>query len=157
MGFSNNTIQIYDVEARQFPSWSQDIVASLPKRFSEAHDPILGVTFDPSPQPRHALFWGSSWMCKVKLEGQPGTSGGTRRSSSKKRRRNSQKLSAHEENGVLPDEHQPPREARMITHYRPTLCVEFLGRGEMVVVERPLVDVMARLPPAYFKHKYGMS
>ena len=28
---------------------------------------------------------------------------------------------------------------------------------ELVVVERPLVDILLMLPPAYFKHKYGIS
>lgn len=46
---------------------------------------------------------------------------------------------------------------KMVTHYRPILHVDFLGPGELVVVERPLVDVLATLPPAYFKPKYGVS
>ena len=46
---------------------------------------------------------------------------------------------------------------KMVTHYRPILHVDFLGPGELVVVERPLVDVLATLPPAYFKPKYGLS
>lgn len=45
----------------------------------------------------------------------------------------------------------------MITHYRPILYMDFLDAGELVVVERPLVDVLSELPPAYFKHKYGAS
>ena len=45
----------------------------------------------------------------------------------------------------------------MITHYRPVLHVDFLDSGELVVVERPLVDVLALLPPAYYKSKYGAS
>jgi U3 small nucleolar RNA-associated protein 4 len=46
---------------------------------------------------------------------------------------------------------------KMITHYRPILFVDYLTAGELVVVERPLVDVLSTLPPAYFKHKYGAS
>jgi U3 small nucleolar RNA-associated protein 4 len=84
--------------------------------------------------------------------------------STKKRRRESKK------HGVLPPvapsfttsteseaykDHS--RDNRMITHFRPMLCVDFLGPGELLVVERPLVDVLATLPPAYFKHKYGVS
>jgi len=45
----------------------------------------------------------------------------------------------------------------LVTHYRPILFVGFVGRGELVVVERPLVDVLARLPPAFFKPKYGKT
>lgn len=46
---------------------------------------------------------------------------------------------------------------KVVTHYRPILLVDFLDPGELVVVERPLVDVLATLPPAYFKPKYGAS
>jgi U3 small nucleolar RNA-associated protein 4 len=54
------------------------------------------------------------------------------------------------------EEHQS-HNFKMVTHYRPILHVDFLGPGELVVVERPLVDILARLPPAYFKPKYGAS
>jgi U3 small nucleolar RNA-associated protein 4 len=49
------------------------------------------------------------------------------------------------------------RDFKMITHFRPILFVDFLTAGELVVVERPLVDVLSTLPPAYFRHKYGAS
>jgi U3 small nucleolar RNA-associated protein 4 len=43
----------------------------------------------------------------------------------------------------------------IITRYRPMLFADFLGPNELVVVERPLVDLMSALPPAFFKSKYG--
>ena len=49
------------------------------------------------------------------------------------------------------------RNFKLITHYRPLLLVDFVSPGELVVVERPLVDVLAKLPPAYFKPKYGAT
>lgn len=74
---------------------------------------------------------------------------------SKKRRRDSVK------NGAAPaaadGEDQNTNNFKLVTHYRPILHVEFLAPGELVVVERPLVDVLATLPPAYFKPKYGAS
>lgn len=50
-----------------------------------------------------------------------------------------------------------PNNFKIITTYRPILFAEFIAPGEMVVVERPLVDVLAKMPPAYFKPKYGAS
>ena len=44
---------------------------------------------------------------------------------------------------------------KLVTTYRPILFVDFMGDKELVVVERPLVDVLAKLPPAFFKPKYG--
>ena len=46
---------------------------------------------------------------------------------------------------------------KLVTHYRPVLFVDFIAPAELVVVERPLVDVLAKMPPAYFKPKYGAS
>ena len=46
-------------------------------------------------------------------------------------------------------------EFNIITRYRPILFADFLSAGEVVVVERPLVDLMSSLPPAFFKAKYG--
>ena len=43
----------------------------------------------------------------------------------------------------------------MVMRYRDILLVDFLSAGEMVVVEKPLIDVLHTLPPAYFKARYG--
>jgi U3 small nucleolar RNA-associated protein 4 len=149
MGFPDKTLQIFDVETRQFPAWSKRLCNSLPKCLAHTHEPILGVAFDPSgmssPTPTYALFWGSTWMCKVPLNNS--LSGDD---SAKKRRRESKNLAP------VPSSEQT-RDVKVITQYRPLLLVDFLEAGEMVVVERPLADVLASLPPAYFKHKYGTS
>ncbi|KAK7064410.1 WD-repeats-region domain-containing protein [Favolaschia claudopus] len=153
LAFPDNSIQLFDVESRQFPSWARDICNNLPKKFTRTHDHVLGVAFDPAiagpslkvssgaSVPRYALFWGSTWLCKIMLD----DSG---RSGNRKRRREGDKVDQ------MPDEHV---QFRMITHYRPILYVDFLAAGELVVVERPLVDVLATLPPAYFVNKYGAT
>ncbi|KZP32200.1 hypothetical protein FIBSPDRAFT_723294 [Athelia psychrophila] len=141
LAFPDNTFQVFDVEAGVFPEWARTLSTSLPKRFTRIHDPVLGIAFDPASQGK-VLFWGSTWMCRVNL-GEHMSKG------SKKRRRNSMKNGAPEE--------EANNDFKMVTHYRPILHVEFLAPGELVVVERPLVDVLATLPPAYFKPKYGAS
>ncbi|KAF9073758.1 WD40-repeat-containing domain protein [Rhodocollybia butyracea] len=160
LAFPNNTFQVYDVETRQFPAWSHELCNNLPKRFTTLHDPIIGVTFEPPPagapsqsSGKFAVFWGSSWLCKMGFEDGP-----FRERFSKKRRRESTKPppSYKNNNDGGPDEPHY-KEFKMITHYRPLLFVDYLAHGELIVVERPLVDVLATLPPAYFKHKYGAS
>ncbi|CAA7264711.1 unnamed protein product [Cyclocybe aegerita] len=163
LAFPDNTIQIYDVETRQFPAWGKELASSLPKRFTNAHDTVLGAAFDPLPSPsplwlatgsgiaedqdqtrtRYVLFWGATWLYKVSLDTRVRTGG-------KKRRRDAAGLG-------LPDEGRQWRDSKMVTTYRPILCCDFLAKDELVVVERPLVDVLLTLPPAYFKHKYGAS
>lgn len=161
LGFSDNTLQFYDVESHQFPAWSKEFCSSLPKRFTEAHDPVLGTAFDPAIaelssamdgtlMARYALFWGSTWICKIPLS-HPVIGN----MSSKKRPRESHKPSAPTTSSGQTEDCR--RDFKMITRYRPILFVDFLDAGELVVVERPIVDVLTTLPPAYFKHKYGAS
>ena len=166
IGLANNTIHVFNVESRSFPEWSISLCSNLPKRFTHLHDPILGLTFNPTRSEdgyRKALFWGFTWMCSVKLDSPPGWGG-----FSKKRRREPRttesrvsqqhanvgkgqaKASAEDQNTQT-----KPKNFTVLTHYRPLLFVDFLDCGEMVVVERPLVDVMSVMPPAFFKPKYG--
>ncbi|TFK57442.1 WD40 repeat-like protein [Heliocybe sulcata] len=149
LALANNTLHIYDAESRQFPDWARPLCASLPTRFTRLHDPVLGVTFDKSPSAA-ALFWGSTWICKVKLDAPVGWGG-----FSKKRRRESRKQTGK----VSTEEQRGDQQTnfKLVTHYRPILFVDFLAPGELVIVERPLVDVLTKLPPAYFKPKYGQT
>jgi U3 small nucleolar RNA-associated protein 4 len=152
--FANNTLQIYDVEIRQFPVWGKEISNNLPRRLRHAHDPILGVAFEPVEKASntdealpHAVFWGSTWMCKLPLKGSA-----TARPN-KKRQRESTK----QRNATIGKDDDNSKDFKMIVHYRPILFLDFLAANELVVVERPLVDVLSDLPPAYFRHKYGAS
>ena len=156
LAFPDNTIQIYDVETRQFPSWGKELISSLPKRFTHAHDPIIGVAFDPAPsshsestKTRFILFWGATWLYKAALDMSVRVTG-------KKRRRDAMNGTAAPV-AVGGDEERPWRDEKLIMQYRPIACCDFLAKDELVVVERPLVDILATLPPAYFKHKYGAS
>lgn len=133
LALPDNSIQFYDVEARQFPVWGKELSNSLPRRFTSAHDPVIGVSFDPAVsdteagKTKYIIFWGATWIFKVSLDT-------TVRFGGRKRRRD------------VVDEDRPWRDFKMITQYRPILCVDFLTKGELVVVERPLVDVLSTLP-----------
>ena len=48
LGIANNSLELDDVEARQFPPWSRALCSALPKRFTYLHDAILGVTLAPA-------------------------------------------------------------------------------------------------------------
>ncbi|KAH7883891.1 WD40 repeat-like protein [Phlebopus sp. FC_14] len=171
----NNTIHVYDVEHSEVPSWAHDLNSRIPKQFLSTPDPVLGVVFEPAPpyppangdiemtdrysNPRRptssqkeAVFWGSSWLCKLKLDWLG------RYSEARKRRKSEAKQPQNLP--PRPDLHNSAFEARnlrIVTHYRPILALEFLGPGELVLIERPLVDVLSKLPPAFFTPKYGRT
>ncbi|KAF8273758.1 WD40-repeat-containing domain protein [Lactarius quietus] len=153
LGFANNSIEVYDVEARQFPAWSRALCSGLPKRFTHLHDAILGVTLAPASADSAtdersenvlALFWGATWLCKVQFDAPVGWGG------FEKKRRKRRGEGVERDRGVA-------HNFKLITQYRQILLAEFLAAGELVVVERPLMDVLAALPPPYFKPKYGAS
>ncbi|KAH9996575.1 WD40 repeat-like protein [Russula vinacea] len=158
LGFANNTLELYDVEARQFPPWSRALCGALPKRFTHLHDAILGVTLAPaapenvedkgSSQDVLALFWGATWLCKVQFAAPVGWGG-----FEKKRRRH---RNGGGDGGTVRDE-DAMHNFKLVTQYRQILLAEFLSPGELVVVERPLTDVLLNLPPAYYRPKYGAS
>ncbi|KAL5518589.1 UTP4 [Sanghuangporus vaninii] len=126
---------------------------------------------------RHALFWGATWLCRVSLDAPVGWG-----DFAKKRRRNDPQKPSSKSKGkfktktgsnppasrapvaaaegrevdVGPEsEEESMSNFKLVTRYRPILRVDFLDAGELLVVERPLLDVLRGLPPAFFKPKYG--
>lgn len=158
----NNTLQVFNVEARQFPELSHSLSQVSSSPISHLHDPLVGMSFDPEATARidpggggRVLLWGTSWMCKVKL-GTPFNSS----SSSKKRRRESRRLSMAAatkdvETSLIIQNAEADPDFHLVRRYRPLLLVDYLGPGELLVVERPLIDLLNTLPPAYFKATYG--
>ncbi|EJD04371.1 WD40 repeat-like protein [Fomitiporia mediterranea MF3/22] len=158
LAHSDSTIGVFDVEAKRFAPWASHLALRehLPRRWTSLHDSVLGIVIEP-PSPsldssptsksdnvidnrRHALFWGSTWLCRVALDAPVGWGGFL-----KKR--------PHDLN--LENENETMSNFKLISRYRPILCVDFLSPGELLVVERPLLDILRGLPPAFFKPKYG--
>ncbi|KAI0786033.1 WD40 repeat-like protein [Abortiporus biennis] len=165
IGLSNNEVWIYDVEEKTFPGWGKGLLGL--ERLKGLKDEILGVTFDSGgglttkKSPTSALFWGSTWLCKIQLDGGSKSGlGSSNRAGFDKKRRRDRDGKRHPPHQQPLDEHSQQtgqQNFKLITHYRPILFVDFIEPGELVVVERPLVDVLAKLPPPYFKPKYGAS
>ncbi|KAH7921958.1 WD40 repeat-like protein [Leucogyrophana mollusca] len=158
----NNSLHVFDVEQSEVPAWAQNLTSTLPVQLRTTSDPVIGVAFEPrdAKQPpknpksvKEMIFWGSTWLCKLKLgEGHSG------QRSKRRRKSEAKKADAQLAPGVSLQSSSPEgRNVRMITHFRPILALDFLGPAELVVVERPLVDVLSKLPPAFFKPKYGST
>lgn len=179
LAFPDNSLQVYDVEARQFPAWSKDLSMASPfpsriaKRLSSLHDSILGIIFPPPPSipssamdiengdsqndGGYAVCWGANWLFRLPLS--LSSIHDDSRTSRKRRHAQAQQPPPPQDQldveGAAGEEMLANFSTKLVTHYRPILHLDFLSDGELVVVERPLVDVMSTLPPAYFKHKYG--
>lgn len=171
----NNTMHAFDVENSEVPIWALDLNARIPKPFFTTSDPVVGVAFEPAPssppltngdlamgdatqahsegvpssQPA-AVFWGSTWLCKLRLDWIGQHTG-------RRKRRKSRAQRPLPSNSDVQTSTGEARDVRIITHYRSILALDFLKTGELLMVERPLIDMLSKLPPAFFKPKYGRT
>ena len=169
LALPNNTVRVFDVEEKLFPEWSRPLTRSVTQRLVRLNDPVMGIAFHPSgtwssigaPSVRTVLLWGASWICKFRIGNDVQA-----QVTSRKRRRGrdeDEEGSDHEPEAVpsgLDDGGEgegkwPEMGLEVWTKYRNMLAVDFFDSKEMVIVERPFMDVMSKLPPAYFKFKYG--
>jgi U3 small nucleolar RNA-associated protein 4 len=114
---------------------------------------------------KEVVAWGTSWMCKISLISSPssqhGSYGLTNTGAGGKKRpreRDAGQSQTQTQNQNLVQAHSGTGEKddlEVINRYRNILFVDYLTPKEMVIVERPIVDVLRELPPAYFRHKYG--
>ena len=118
------------------------------KRTAEAHASV-NANEETSAGQRHVTLWGATWLCRITLDAPVGWGGFI-----KKRRRDGSPSRVSDSQIHRHDEEEVTN-FKLVTRYRPLLCVDYLDAGELLVVERPLVDVLRELPPAFFKPKYG--
>ncbi|KAG8733115.1 U3 small nucleolar RNA-associated protein [Ceratobasidium sp. 423] len=148
LGYPNNEIQLFDAEAQMF-------YPALPDKVSHLHDPILGIVFPPTPAPneRKMYVWSANWLARYDIP----------TLSSSALIKQPPPPSVPESNVELSLKRKRAGEAdeafAIVTKFRQILLIDLCadGDGEMVLVERPLVDLLATLPPAYLKPKYGAS
>ncbi|QRW00756.1 WD40 domain-containing protein [Ceratobasidium sp. AG-Ba] len=147
LGYPNNSLQLFDAEAQRF-------YPALPERLAHLHDPILGITFPPSADSaskRKMYVWSATWLARFDV---PNPSSGALLKQPAVRGQEDGKQKKRKRITATESEEEP---FGIVTKFRPVLLVDFCEEGEMVVVERPLVDLLATLPPAYHKSKYGAS
>ncbi|CAE6491557.1 unnamed protein product [Rhizoctonia solani] len=148
LGYPNNEIQLYDAEAQMF-------YPALPDKVSHLHDPILGIVFPPTPAPneRKMYVWSANWLARYDIT-TPSLSALVKQPPPPSVPESSVELGLKRKRAGEADE-----AFAIVTKFRQVLLVDLCegGDAEMVIVERPLVDLLATLPPAYLKPKYGAS
>jgi len=188
LAFPNNSIQVFDVESREFPPWARAVNERLPYGLSRLQDPIAGVSFilddvadsaeassargsrrstslaSDRHNSRNVILWGRSWLCKVDLMGDTTLNNlaGPDLGGFRKRKKQSvdqppdaSKAGAATAQAGTEKEVLDQQPTQVITKYRDIMLVDFLGPKEMIVVERPAIDILQLLRPAFYKPKYG--
>lgn len=112
-------------------------------------------------------MWGATWILRVKLNpsntaGGKVPGGGRQK---KKRARAGEEVvvpvpvAATTTNGAGEEQklkQQEQERFKLTQTFRPMLGLDYVGKGELVVVERPWLDLVAGLPGGFFRGgKYG--
>lgn len=166
----NNTVRLFDVETKSFPDWQKEFVGAVSKKIGHQRDPIVGASFAPHSSKtkdleqvsshQSVILWGANWICRFRIfPKSTGASGGNKRSRSDDEENGTEEESGIKEVEAIQSDTEKTTGGQLfltvLTQYRNLLGVHFLNHEEMVVIERPLLDVLSHLPPAYFKAKYG--
>lgn len=139
------------------------------------HDPIAGAAFDFEPAAKsdqgRVILWSSSWVCSINLSldairtatatAAQTKAGELSAAQRKKRVRDYYVKATKGGNAATKSDGQwqtyggPQDDFKITNKYKPVLGLEFLGRDEVMLVERPLADFADQLPPAFFSKRYG--
>ncbi|XP_029464180.1 U3 small nucleolar RNA-associated protein 4 homolog [Rhinatrema bivittatum] len=133
----------FSIQEKQYSTWSRKLQQhGLHRDWIERDTPITNITFNPS-QPAHVLLHDTYNLCLI------------------------------DKTLPLPDDQTPllnqaalrnlsESARRACTHafkisktFQPLLFMELLDEGTLVVVERPLTDIQAQLPPPVRQKKFG--
>lgn len=144
----------------------------MPDSVKSLHDPVIGLATDSTlggiegVGARNILLWSSTWILRVRLAS-PSTAGANSKKNKKKRALvDAIAAAAASESadiatdGADADMDAPAKDDtgrfKLTQTFRPLIGLGFVGENEMVVVERPWLDLVKDLPASYFKAgKYG--
>lgn len=136
---AENRFYIFDVEAARLTDWSRENHAATPASLVNCPLHVMGITFNPA-KPLSFLMYGASFLCNVNLDKLPAKDANSSEVTVEKSKR---KRKAESE------------WCTMLHKYGPVLCAEYLTEGNLMVAERPWIQVMAQLGGAFYTKRYG--
>ena len=116
----------------------------------EPRDALIGIVFEPisSLSGQYSLLlWGSSFITSFLLPNQTDIDALQAEAAGVKRTADDSTVSFRRRTSFS--------NVAMKRKYRDLIGVEFMKYGEMVVVERPFIDLLPSLPPAFYSRTYG--
>ncbi|EPX71108.1 U3 snoRNP protein Utp4 [Schizosaccharomyces octosporus yFS286] len=157
---AGNQVFEFDVQSRKLTEWSKTNSNNMPKPFAHLLDKPFGAFFD-IQNPSRFWIWSANYVSffdlslnlptnrnaeKRKMEG---TVDGT---SSTKQRSSVQNATSLSTFGT------GASRSFWITHkYRPMLLVGLVGSTELLVIERPIADILMStdVPGTFYEHRFG--
>jgi hypothetical protein len=107
-------------------------------RLAGQKDRVIGLSFDPS-DPKVVLLWGRTFISKQRLDGGP--------------------LDARQQEATAQLAQAGPVSGsashKQLTRYRPIVHMEMVGKGEMMVLEAPWLQVMKTFQNPLARKRFG--
>lgn len=159
---NGNQLHVYDVENRRFPP---SLNVKMPDSVRGLHDAVIGLATDAHAGKaeggaRNVLLWGATWILRVRLAS-PAAAGANSKKNKKRALAEAAAAAAAADDAAADVDMDAPAKDdtgrfKLTQTFRPLIGVGFVGGDEMVVVERPWLDLVKDLPASYFKAgKYG--
>ncbi|ORX63923.1 WD40 repeat-like protein [Basidiobolus meristosporus CBS 931.73] len=174
---SSNEFYLYDIEAKRLTDWSRQYSQNLPTRFMQLKEKIMGVSFNPARK-NTIMLWGANYMCMVDIT-KPVEKDTIINIAKRKRieiTKEQSKISKEIRKKITESNFNPkvisaltleanqPMGQKMMQFdqnfqalfkYQPLMFLDFTGPDSLCVVERPWFAILEKLPPSFYKAKYG--
>ena len=143
----------------RYTDWTLEYAHKLPTRFVNRKDIIMGCAFD-SSHPHALVLWGSTYFCWIDLHKSMGSPDAFITNNLKRKEIDAKRAKRRlEDQNVVcldkePEDQHECDSFKMDHRYSPIMMLDFI-KDEMVVMERPALEVMKALPMSYYKHHYG--
>ncbi|KAL4290096.1 hypothetical protein GQ457_14G002240 [Hibiscus cannabinus] len=159
---SSNQFYIFDVEARQLGEWSMQHTFALPRRFQEFPGEVIGLSFSPPSKSTSVVVYSARAMCSIDFgktvdednESELVHEALLKLQGSLKKTKWKHLLT----DGRQKESKQTSRKSNFdIIGFRdPVLFVGHLGRNNMLVIEKPWMEVVKSFDTApVVRHIYG--
>ena len=144
---ANNEFHIYNVEKNRLTNWSKAHTDFTGTSLEKIRDCIKGVAYNPA-EPKQMLIYGNTYMCLVQLTNNKDASS-TQQQSDKRQKRK------RDLPGGVVHQVKSPIQMQVSTRYQQILFAGFKGDNSLVLIERPRFSVLEKLPPSFYKSRYG--
>lgn len=143
IAYADQQVLEFSIAKKQYTDWSRKVLQhGLHRDWLERDTPITGITFNPS-RPEHILMHDNYMFC-VLDKSLPLPDDKTpliNQKSLKQLSENARRSHAHA--------------FKITKRFQPLLFMDLLDDGELVLVERPLIDILTQLPPPMKQKKFA--
>ena len=142
---------MFDVANKAPAPWAESFNLHNPQILSEARDELLGIAIEPlsangSDEDLSLICWGATFTTSIRIPSKAYIAG-----------LRSQGLKRTSDDQVRSNPKSSFYSARLTRKFTDIISVEFARNGELLVVERPYMDLLPNMPAAVATKRYGRA